>query len=306
MEITVIRGGMLTTIQDLGRTGHRAAGVPLSGAMDACALRVANLLVGNPEATAVLECTLLGPELAFSTDTVIALGGADFAGVESWRPIMMRAGERVKLGAARTGCRGYLAVAGGFDVPAVLGSRSTYLRAGFGGFLGRALRDGDVLAAADVTRHVVNHWRIDRRILPVYSAAPVVRVVRGAQLDDFGAALFEAEFKVLTQSDRMGVRLGGAKLARIGAVELISSAVAPGTVQVPAVAGGGVEAAAALHQRHHAGALQPGRRPAHHSHGRRPDDRWLSAGRTRDLRGFAAGGAAPTGRSTQVHRSPAG
>ena len=234
MEITVIRGGMLTTIQDLGRTGHRAAGVPLSGAMDACALRVANLLVGNPEATAVLECTLLGPELAFSTDTVIALGGADFAGVESWRPIMMRAGERVKLGAARTGCRGYLAVAGGFDVPAVLGSRSTYLRAGFGGFLGRALRDGDVLAAADVTRHVVNHWRIDRRILPVYSAAPVVRVVRGAQLDDFGAALFEAEFKVLTQSDRMGVRLGGAKLARIGAVELISSAVAPGTVQVPA------------------------------------------------------------------------
>lgn len=233
MEITVIRSGMLTTVQDLGRTGHRASGVPLSGAMDACALRVANLLVGNPENAAALECTFVGPELVFSADAVLALGGADFEGLESWRPIMVRAGDRVKLGAARSGCRGYLAVAGGLDVPTVLGSRSTYLRTGFGGMQGRALRDGDVLAAPDVTRHVTNHWRIDLRILPAYSAMPTVRVVRGAQLDDFGAAFFEPEFKILAQSDRMGVRLGGAKLARIGAVELVSSAVAPGTVQVP-------------------------------------------------------------------------
>jgi antagonist of KipI len=201
--------------------------------MDACALRVANLLVGNPEGAAVLECTLVGPELVFSADAVIALGGAAFEGLESWRPTMISAGSRVKLGAARTGCRGYLAVAGGLEVPLVLGSRSTYLRAAFGGFQGRALRDGDVLATADVTRRVSNHWRIDPRILPAYSVAPTVRVVRGAQLDDFGAALFEAEFKVLPQSDRMGLRLGAAKLARIGAVELVSSAVAPGTVQVP-------------------------------------------------------------------------
>lgn len=233
MEITVIRAGMLTTVQDLGRTGHRAAGVPLSGAMDACALRVANLLAGNPEGAAVLECTLVGPELVFSADTVIALGGAEFEGLAPWRPTVIHAGERVKLGAVRSGCRGYLAVAGGIDVPAILGSRSTYLRAGFGGFQGRALRDGDVVAAPDVARQVTNHWRIDARILPAYSAAPTVRVVRGAQLDDFGAALFEAEFKILPQSDRMGIRLGGAKLARIGSVELVSSAVVPGTVQVP-------------------------------------------------------------------------
>ena len=234
MEISVIRGGMLTTVQDLGRPGHRAAGVPLGGPMDPFALRVANLLVGNPEDAATLECTLLGPELVFSADTVIAVGGADFEGLAAWQPKVVHAGERVKLGAVKQGCRGYLAVAGGIDVPVVLGSRSTYLRAGFGGFQGRALRDGDALTVKDVARRMMDHWRIDARILPGYSASPTVRVVRGAQLDEFGGALFAAEFKILPQSDRMGIRLGGAKLTRIGgAVELVSSAVAPGTVQVP-------------------------------------------------------------------------
>lgn len=234
MEIKVIRSGMLTTVQDLGRPGHRAAGVPLGGAMDVFALRVANQLVGNAEDAAVLECTLLGPELGFGADTVIAVGGADFEGLAAWQPRLVRAGERVKLGAVRSGCRGYLAVAGGIDVSVVLGSRSTYLRAGFGGFEGRALRDGDRLKVPDVTRHLTNHWRIDARILPGYSAAPTVRVVRGAQLDEFGGALFAAEFRILPQSDRMGIRLGGDKLTRIGgAAELVSSAVAPGTVQVP-------------------------------------------------------------------------
>jgi len=234
MEMTLIRGGMLTTVQDLGRSGHRSSGVPLGGGMDAIALRLANLLVGNPEGVAVLECTLRGPELECSADTVIAMGGADFEDMAAWQPRIMRAGERVRLGAAVRGCRGYLAVAGGIEVPPVLGSRSTYLRGGFGGFQGRALRDGDVLPVPDVARQLVNHWRIDGRILPGYSAAPTVRVVRGAQLDEFGGALFAAEFKLLPQSDRMGIRLGGAKLTRIGgAEELVSSAVGPGTVQVP-------------------------------------------------------------------------
>ena len=234
MEINIIRSGMLTSVQDPGRTGHRGAGVPLGGAMDAFALRVANLLVGNPEGAAALECTLVGPEVEFTADSVVAVGGADFEGLAAWQPRVVRAGERVKLGAARSGCRGYLAVAGGIGVEPVLGSRSTYLRGGFGGFQGRALRDGDVLPVPDVGRKLTNHWRIDGRILPGYSASPTVRVVRGAQLDEFGGALFAAEFKILPQSDRMGIRLGGAKLTRIGgAAELVSSAVAPGTVQVP-------------------------------------------------------------------------
>ncbi|MEO6874013.1 MAG: biotin-dependent carboxyltransferase family protein [Opitutaceae bacterium] len=234
MEITVIRSGILTTVQDLGRMGQRGAGVPRGGAMDAFALRLANLLVGNAEGAAALECTLLGPELVFSADTVIAVGGADFDGLAAWQPRAMRAGERVKLGVANRGCRGYLAVAGGIDVPLVLGSRSTYLRGGFGGFKGRPLRDGDVVAVPDVARKLADHWRIDPRILPAYSAAPTVRVIRGAQMDEFGGALFAAEFKLLPQSDRMGLRLGGSKLMRIGgAGELVSTAVTSGTIQVP-------------------------------------------------------------------------
>ncbi len=233
MEMRILRGGMQTTVQDLGRPGHRAAGVPLSGAMDPFALRVANLLVGNPENAAALECTLVGPELEFSAETVVALGGVEWECMPSWKPLRVPAGERVRLGGCLRGCRGYLTVAGGIEVEAVLGSRSTYLRAGFGGHEGRALRDGDMLAVLAAARQVGNNWRIDERVLPAYSAGPTVRVIRGAQADEFGAALFETEFKISAQSDRMGLRLTGAKLMRTSVEELVSSAVAPGTVQVP-------------------------------------------------------------------------
>jgi antagonist of KipI len=234
MEINVVRAGMLTTVQDLGRRGHRAAGVPLSGAMDRMALRIANLLVGNAENAAGLEFTLVGPELEFSGDAVIAVTGAAFGSAPGWRPLVMRAGQRLALGAARSGCRGYLAIAGGIDVPEELGSRSTYLRGGLGGFAGRALRDGDCLRAIAVARDVGDHWRIDERILPAYSAAPTVRVVRGVNTDEFGGLIFNTEFTVTPHSDRMGVRLGGPRLPRIGGGdELVSSAVAPGTVQIP-------------------------------------------------------------------------
>lgn len=233
MEVNVIHAGMLTTVQDLGRRGHRAAGVPLGGAMDTFALRLANLLVGNPENTAALEFTLLGPEFEFSAETIVAAGGGDFGAVPLWQPVRVRAGERLKFGPARTGCRGYLAIVGGFEVAPVLGSRSTYLRAAFGGHEGRALRDGDVLRAPDLARQVVGRWHIDGRILPGYSPAPTVRVLRGAQADEFGAELFNTEFEVTPRSDRMGVRLAGPALGRATAGDLVSSTVVPGTVQVP-------------------------------------------------------------------------
>jgi antagonist of KipI len=233
MEVTVKRGGMLTTVQDLGRCGHRAAGVPLSGAMDPLALRVANLLVGNAESAAALEFTLLGPELEFSAETIVAVGGGDFGALPLWQPVTVPAGGRLAFGAARTGCRGYLAIAGGFDVAPVLGSRSTYLRAALGGHEGRALHEGDVLRAPELTRCVIGRWHIDERILPAYSAAPVVRVVRGAQAEEFGAALFGAAFSVSPKSDRMGVRLAGPAIPRTGSTELVSATVVPGTVQIP-------------------------------------------------------------------------
>lgn len=233
MEVTVKRGGMLTTVQDLGRCGHRAAGVPLGGAMDPLALRVANLLVGNAESAAALEFTLRGPELEFSAETIVAVGGGDFGAVPLWQPITVPAGGRLAFGAARTGCRGYLAIAGGFDVAPVLGSRGTYLHAAFGGHEGRALRAGDVLQAPELTRGVVGRWHIDERILPAYGAAPIVRVVRGAQAEEFGAAFFGHAFSVSPKSDRMGVRLTGPALSRVGAAETVSATVVPGTVQVP-------------------------------------------------------------------------
>ena len=233
MEVTVKRAGMLTTVQDLGRRGHRAVGVPLSGAMDSCALRIANLLVGNPENTAALEFTLLGPELVFAHDSLVAVGGGDFGALPLWQPVAVRAGERVKFGMARRGCRGYLAIAGGIAVPPVLGSRSTFLRAEFGGYLGRALHDGDVLQVPECSRRIVGHWHLDERILPAYSDAPTVRAVRGAQADEFHSELFSREFRVSAHSDRMGVRLNGQAIVRGDAGELVSATVVPGTIQVP-------------------------------------------------------------------------
>lgn len=235
MEMKIIRGGMLTTVQDLGRHGGRGAGVPLGGAMDPFALRLANLLVGNAESAAGLEMTLVGAEVEFSADARVAVAGADCGGIEPWRPHLIAAGTRLKFGAARAGCRAYLAVAGGIDVPVALGGRGVFLRAGVGGGVGRALRDGDVLKIGPAQPgRIGEHWRIDPRLLPAYAAAPTVRVVPGAQAAEFAADWGQREFKVSALSDRMGIRLSGAPLARSGGNELLSRAVMPGTVQVPA------------------------------------------------------------------------
>lgn len=231
--LEVVRAGMFTTVQDLGRRTHRARGVPLGGAADAFALRVANLLVGSPEDCAGLEFTLVGPEVIFHVDTVIALGGAAMGGPPRWRPHVVAAGTRLKLGVSRGGCRGYLAVAGGIAVEPVLGSRSTYVRGRFGGHEGRVLRDGDVLPLSPASRHIGEHWWIDERILPAYSASPVVRVIDGVHANQFDAAGLQARFRVSTQSDRMGVRLMGPALKRHPTRDLISLPVAPGTIQVP-------------------------------------------------------------------------
>lgn len=233
MEIEFIRAGMHTSVQDLGRHGHRGAGVPLSGAVDAFAMRVANLLVGNPDHTAGLEITLSGPELRFSEDVLVAMGGAEFGGLKSWQPMQMAAGEVLKIGKARQGCRGYLAIAGGLKFPPVLGSQSTYLRGKFGGWQGRTLRDGDVLEGHGSPRRVTGRWHIDRRILPRYSPSPTVCVISGAQHDEYGDDLYTSAFKVSPQSDRMGVRLSGIELKRRESYELTSATVVPGTIQVP-------------------------------------------------------------------------
>jgi antagonist of KipI len=238
MEVNVLKGGLLTTVQDLGRKGHRASGVPLSGPMDPFAFRIANLLVGNPDDAAALEITLLGPELEFSADARIALCGATFSGLPSWRPLIARAGERVRFGECLKGSRAYLAMGGGIAVPAVLGSRSTHLPAGIGGFEGRALRDGDRLELypdplGPVSRAPPPAFYVSSSLLPRYSAAADVRVVKGAQAGEFGTGLFEGVFEATSRSDRMGLRLKGNPIVRNSGSELASAAAAPGTIQVP-------------------------------------------------------------------------
>jgi antagonist of KipI len=229
----VLRPGLFTTIQDLGRRGHRAEGVPLGGAADPFTLRLVNSLVGNPEDAAALEFTLIGPELRFQHETIVALGGADFSAMPRWRPLKLAAGTRLNFGPARSGCRGYLAVAGGAGVEPVLGSGSTYVRGRLGGFEGRALAAGDVVPVPIAPREIRDHWRIDERILPRFSAHPIVRVLRGAQADEFGPEWLQAKFNVSSRSDRMGARLSGEAVSRATARELVSSPAAPGTIQVP-------------------------------------------------------------------------
>lgn len=260
MNIRVIRPGMLTTVQDLGRWGKQRYGVIVGGAMDSFALRVSNLLVGNSENKAALEMTLRGPTLNFDQDAMIAHCGGEFhpqiseQPVPQWRPVLMRKGSTLDCGSASTGCRGYLAVAGGIDVPLVLGSRSTYLRAGMGGHEGRPLKERDRLAIGHSTSAAALvlqrlrpgtssapiktcRWRIGD-VGPIYSANPTLRVILGSEFDWLSPrsreGLFSAEFEVMPQSDRMGYRLAGPPLSLNPPRELISQAVCPGTIQVPA------------------------------------------------------------------------
>lgn len=240
MTIEVLRPGQLTTVQDLGRTGHQHDGVPESGAMDRHSARLANMLAGNDDDAALLEVTFTGPTLRFTRAGTVALGGADFSAaldgesVAPWRAVPAPAGSTLSLGAARDGCRAWIAVSGGIDVPTVLGSRSTCLVAAFGGFEGRALRAGDVLPIGAA------HAEPPRRALaaalrPVHGST--LRLVAGAQLasldEESRTALFGTRFGVSARSDRMGYRLEGAALGMHAHVELLSAAVPMGAVQLP-------------------------------------------------------------------------
>jgi antagonist of KipI len=233
MAIRVIRAGLLTTVQDLGRRGHLAEGVPSGGAADRFALQVANLLVGNPEGAPALEITLNGPELEFGEAAWVAVCGARFEGLPAWRPLRVEAGARLRFGRRIQGCRAYLAFGGGIDVEPVLGGCGTFLAAGLGGFQGRALQEGDLVPLRPAQRRPAGHWSIDERILPAYSPEPTVRVIPGAQAAEFPEPIESPRFTVSPRSDRMGIRLEGPALARLNGRELVSAAVAPGTIQVP-------------------------------------------------------------------------
>jgi len=263
MSIRVVRAGLLTTVQDLGRYGLQHLGIVPGGAMDPVAHTIANALVGNPAEAATLECTLFGPTLLLEVDALVALYGAAFdakAGGQPLphnRPLLIKAGTTLTTGAASRGARAYLAIAGGFQVPEVLGSRSTYLPAEFGGLSGRALKAGDLLpVAADLARMSASRFeRLARRraevdgdaVRSVRWFAPAltlpadngmtVRALEGrhhAQFDGASrAAFFSHSWKIAAASNRMGYRLEGPRLARTGMVDILSEPTCQGTVQVP-------------------------------------------------------------------------
>ena len=253
--IVIRKPGVLASVQDLGRHGHRQLGICPGGALDVLALTLANRLVGNADRAAGLELTMGGCELQFEADTRIAFTGDDFGatldGVPLWPcwSVPVAAGQTLRLaganasGARKSGVRSWLAVAGGIDVPPVLGSRSTDLKAGFGGLQGRALRKGDRLptgvSALDAARRERRPFGIRG---PDWGPAEddgaiALRVLPGPEFELFTLAareqLWGERWRITPQSNRMGSRLEGAELKRKRSGDMLSSGVIPGTIQVP-------------------------------------------------------------------------
>ncbi len=240
-HVRVLEPGMLTTVQDLGRSGFASLGVAVGGAADSFSLRVGNRLVGNSDSAAGLEFTLTGGLFEFEKDAIISVTGgiADVFRSESqvpmWRATSVRAGERVRIGPVRRGVRVYLCIAGGIDVKEVLGSESTHLAAGFGGHEGRAIRSGDVLNHHDSTAQAcsldvraLGAGLLHRRTLRAIEAPIEARFHREA-----AEAFWASEFTVSNQSDRAGVRLEGNAITTLCHGRMTSEGMTHGVIEVP-------------------------------------------------------------------------
>nr|WP_320147534.1 biotin-dependent carboxyltransferase family protein [uncultured Anaeromusa sp.] len=243
--ITVTQPGLLTTVQDQGRWGYQAYGVPVAGAMDRYACRAANILVGNEPEAAVLEMTLMGGSFQFAEAVWVAACGADMEAtldgqtVKNWSAFLAPAGSELTFGFAVSGCRSYLAVRGGFEVPVVLGSRSTYTRGRIGGVEGRALRAGDVLQAAAPAAgaKAPQKRRLPPSCIPAYGGELTLRVLLGPQDDFFTSqglkTFLDSSYLISDEADRMGYRLQGEKIEHKGKADIVSDALCFGAIQVP-------------------------------------------------------------------------
>ncbi|MFJ8258098.1 biotin-dependent carboxyltransferase family protein [Peribacillus asahii] len=251
MSLRVIKPGLLTTIQDLGRRGFQKHGVIVSGAMDVYSLRIANLLVGNQEGEAALEVTLMGPTFKVEKDCLIAITGGDLSPtidgrtVPMWRPVYVKKGQILRFGRCKSGCRAYLSVAGGYAISEVMDSKSTYLRGQMGGYKGRALQVDDVVPFNEHSTMLKHEWTEEfiaakwfvhaKEFLP--SRIPVIRFLAGSQYEYFTDSsklqFVESLFKVSSQSDRMGYRISGPTLELQNKRDILSEAVSNGSIQVP-------------------------------------------------------------------------
>ncbi len=238
--LVILDPGPLTTIQDLGRPGYLRVGIPESGPVDREAFVLANRLVGNADGEAGLECTLLGPRVEFTDARAVAVTGADMpvtlngVDVPLWQAFTVRTGDVLRLGAAKGGVRGYLAVAGGVDTPPALGSRATYVRGRLGGFGGRGVSRGDRIPLGPPRAARLGRVRASR--IPDYSGEPEIRVVLGPQDDCFTergiAAFLDGPYEMLPQSDRMGARLRGPSIELARGHDIISDGIPLGGIQV--------------------------------------------------------------------------
>ncbi len=242
MSITVLNPGLLTTVQDMGRIGYQQFGISASGVMDPRSAAIANILVGNPQEEAVLECTLIGPQLRFEHDNTIAVTGGDLTPTLDGNPLPMyravhiRKGQIIRFITPKTGCRAFLAFTGGLDIPKVMGSRSTDMKAKIGGLDGRKLQKGDVIGfRAPGSPQDIGA----RSLIPEFVPQPVytLRVILGPQDDSFTPegrqTFFTQTYSVTNEFDRMGCRLDGPVIQHIKDGNIISDGIAFGAIQVP-------------------------------------------------------------------------
>lgn len=241
--ITVVSPGLFSTIQDEGRWGYQAFGMPVAGAIDRYAYRMANILVGNPPGTATLEMTVTGDTIRFENAAYIAICGADMrptlngTEVAPWSSFQVPSGGILVCGYAVTGCRTYIAVRGGIDVPVVLGSRSTYTRAAIGGLDGRKLKAGDTLAIGKSEPADTRSLVLPDEYKASVGSDIILRVLVGPQDDKFTAegltTLFSAAYTVTDEADRMGYRLEGPRIEHGERADIVSDALPQGAIQVP-------------------------------------------------------------------------
>ena len=243
MSITILNPGMLTSVQDLGRIGYQQFGVSVSGVMDPRSASIANILVGNDEGEAVLECTMMGPHIRFDAPNIIAITGGDLGAtldgqrIDTYRAIPVNAGQTLRFTMLRTGCRAFVAFAGGLDIPVVMGSRSTNMKAKIGGYQGRKLQKDDVIGfrapKTDLKNLGLRHTSPEFMPRAEYK----LRIVLGPQDDAFterGITTFLSSVYTLTpEFDRMGCRLDGELIEHVKSGDIISDGIALGAVQIP-------------------------------------------------------------------------
>jgi antagonist of KipI len=239
----VIKPGLMTTFQDLGRTGYQEYGVVVAGAMDDFSLQIANLLVGNKRDEAGLEVTMMGPVLKVLEDAVIAITGGNLSPrvngqpAPMWKSFAVKEGQLIEFGQPLEGIRSYISVAGGFDLLAVMGSNSTYLKARIGGLNGRALEKEDILYGTE-NPHAVTGRSLHYDEIPKYKKEVTVRVILGPHQDAFTdetiKTFLSSSYEITPQSDRMGYRLKGPELSHKTTADIISEAIPLGGIQVPA------------------------------------------------------------------------